>query len=117
MFLLDPSLIRDWHAHIYFDEQSRETAWVLREAIAEKLGNHVQIGHFHQRLVGPHPMWSYLIFFDASAFTHVIGWLTLNRSALDVLVHPNTGSELRDHRDSAIWLGNSHALDLTGLAE
>lgn len=117
MPLLDPSLIRDWHAHVYFDTHSRETAWTLRETIARTLTQHVQIGHFHERLVGPHPMWSYLVFFDASAFSQVIGWLALNRGPLDVLVHPNTGNELRDHRDSAIWLGHSHALDLISLTE
>jgi DOPA 4,5-dioxygenase len=29
-----------------------------------------------------------------------------------VLVHPNTSYELRDHRDSALWIGHSHALNL-----
>jgi DOPA 4,5-dioxygenase len=38
--------------------------------------------------------------------------LALNHRELDVLVHPNTGDELRDHRDSALWLGSSHALAL-----
>lgn len=117
MPLLAPSLIRDWHAHVYFDAGSRETAWILRETIAGSLAPHVQIGHFHERLVGPHPMWSYLVYFEANAFSEVIGWLALNRGPLDVLVHPNTGNELRDHRDSAIWLGKSHALDLTNLAD
>lgn len=116
MTLLDPSLIRDWHAHIYFDAQSRATAWALRAAIAQALPNRVQIGRFHERLVGPHPMWSYQVFFGASDFAHVIGWLALNRGPLDVLVHPNTGNELRDHRDSPIWLGNSHPLNLDSLA-
>ena len=28
------------------------------------------------------------------------------------VVHPNTGDELRDHRDCALWLGRSHQLNL-----
>ena len=42
----------------------------------------------------------------------VVAWLALNHGALDVFVHPNTDDELRDHRDSAIWIGKSYALDL-----
>jgi aromatic ring-cleaving dioxygenase len=53
--------------------------------------------------------------FDADQFAHVVGWLTLNHGALDVFIHPNTGDELRDHRDSALWLGKSHTLDLNAL--
>ena len=38
---------------------------------------------------------------------------TLHRGDLTVLVHPNTGQELEDHRDRAIWLGPSETLDLS----
>jgi DOPA 4,5-dioxygenase len=42
--------------------------------------------------------------------------LTLNHGVLDVFIHPNTGEELIDHRDRALWLGRSHTLDLSALA-
>jgi DOPA 4,5-dioxygenase len=42
----------------------------------------------------------------------VAAWLALNHGALDVFMHPNTGDELRDHRDCAVWMGRSHTLDL-----
>jgi hypothetical protein len=45
-------------------------------------------------------------------FPEVVAWLALNHGALDVFVHPNTSDELRDHRDSAIWIGKSYRLDL-----
>ena len=48
----------------------------------------------------------------AGRFAEVVGWLALNHGALDVFVHPNTGDQLRDHRDSAMWLGRSYTLDL-----
>jgi DOPA 4,5-dioxygenase len=40
----------------------------------------------------------------------------LDHGALDVLIHPNTGDELRDHRDRALWLGRSHVLSLEALS-
>ena len=39
-----------------------------------------------------------------------------NHGALDVFIHPNTGDELSDHRDGALWLGKSYTLDLSVLA-
>ena len=71
---------------------------------------------FHEKPVGPHPLWSYQLAFPAASFSHVVGWLALDHGALDVFVHPNTGDELRDHRDCALWLGRSYALNLVALA-
>jgi DOPA 4,5-dioxygenase len=113
---LDPSAIRGWHAHVYFDAASRDAAWALRQVVQAALAGRVEIGRFHEKPVGPHPMWSYQLAFAPEQFAHVVGWLALNHGALDVLVHPNTDDELRDHRDGALWLGRSHVLDLKALA-
>ena len=110
-----PLRIESWHAHVYFDAASRDAAWALREAIAAGLGQAVSLGRFHERPVGPHPMWSYQMTIPPNAFGAVVGWLTLHHGALDVFIHPNTGDALRDHRDRALWLGNSHALDLAAV--
>ena len=113
---LDPSLITSWHAHVYFDASSRAAAWALRETIERELAGRMEMGRFHEKPVGPHPVWSYQLAIPAGDFPHVLGWLALNHGALDVFVHPNSDDELRDHRDSAMWLGNSHALNLAALA-
>lgn len=112
---LHPSTIQSWHAHVYFDADSRDAAWSLREVIEAELAGRIEMGRFHEKPVGPHPMWSYQLAFAAGEFAHVVGWLTLNHGALDVFIHPNTGDELRDHRDCALWLGASHALNLAAL--
>ena len=117
MPLLDPSRIVSWHAHVYFDASSREAAWSLREAIERELAGRIDLGRFHEKPVGPHPMWSYQLAFSPANFSHVVGWLALNHGALDVFVHPNTDDELRDHRDCALWLGESHTLNLAALAD
>ena len=112
---LHPSLIESWHAHVYFDASSRDAAWALRETIQRELAGHMEMGRFHERPVGPHPMWSYQLAVPAASFAQIMGWLALNHGALDVFVHPNTQDELRDHRDSALWLGRSHGLNLVAL--
>ncbi len=112
---LDPALIVSWHAHVYFDASSRQAAWALRETIGTELVGRIEMGRFHEKPVGPHPMWSYQLAFPAAGFLDVVGWLVLNHGALDVFVHPNTGDALRDHRDWAVWLGRSHVLNLAAL--
>jgi len=109
---LDVTSIDGWHAHVYFDAATRAAAWSFRAAIESRFGDRVEMGRFHERPVGPHPMWSYQIAFAHAQFAEIVGWLTLNHGALDVFLHPNTGDALRDHRDAALWLGTSHRLDL-----
>ena len=109
---LDVARIESWHAHVYFDAETRDAARAFRAVIVEQFGARVEMGRFHERPVGPHPQWSYQIAFAPAQFADVVGWLALNHGALDVFVHPNTGDQLRDHRDSALWLGRSYMLDL-----
>jgi len=109
---LDVSCITSWHAHVYFDAASRDAAARFREVVTAQFGDSVEMGRFHEREVGPHPRWSFQIAFAPAQFAEVVGWLALNHGALDVFVHPNTDNELRDHRDSAIWIGGRHELDL-----
>ena len=112
---MDAAPIESWHAHAYFDAATRDAAWALREAIGAHFADAVAVGRFHDRPVGPHPMWSFQVAFAPDRFAAVVGWLALNHGALDVLVHPNTGDELSDHRDRAMWIGRSHTLDLTAV--
>ena len=115
MKLLDGHLITSWHAHVYFDAETRDAAREFREAVAARFGDRVALGRFHERPVGPHPCWSYQIAFPPGELADVASWLALNHRGLDVFLHPNTGDQLRDHRDSAIWIGRSHELDLTAV--
>jgi aromatic ring-cleaving dioxygenase len=112
MTLRDTTAIESWHAHVYFDSTSRDAAWAFREQIEAPWGDQLQIGRFHERPVGPHPMWSYQLGITPPQFADVVGWLTLNHGALDIFLHPNTGDGLRDHRDAAVWIGHSHELVL-----
>lgn len=112
MSLLSDNLIHDWHAHVYFDASSRDAAWALREAATLEFAPRVDIGRFHERPVGPHPMWSFQLRISPADFPQVAGWLALNHGRLDVFIHPNTGDDLRDHRDRALWIGQPHVLAL-----
>jgi aromatic ring-cleaving dioxygenase len=103
--------IKDWHAHVYFDAATRDRAWALRERIEKSF--EINMGRFHEKPVGPHPMFSYQVHFKNEQFAPLISWLTLNHGDLNVFIHPNTGQDLEDHRDRAVWIGKSVPLVLS----
>lgn len=35
----------------------------------------------------------------------IVPWLMVNRKGLTILVHPETGDDVPDHRDFPLWLG------------
>lgn len=102
--------IASYHAHIYFDgpEQRAMAAWI-RDRAAERFP--VQLGRWHDRLVGPHHRPMYQIAFDVAVFPQLVPWLMINRQGLSVLVHPNTDSPYDDHLVHALWLGERLTLN------
>ncbi|HEU5274103.1 MAG TPA: DOPA 4,5-dioxygenase family protein [Xanthobacteraceae bacterium] len=101
----DPSIIRDWHAHVYYDAAgSREQAAELRERIAAEFPD-ARLGRWHDSPVGPHPQSMYQVAFPRALLATFLPWLMLNRAGLTVLVHPETGDDVADHSEHAAWLG------------
>ena len=105
-----PKPIQDYHAHVYFDADSRDVAWALREEIEATFD--IEMGHFHEKEVGPHPRWSCQVKFGKDMFAELVPWLMQNRRGLTVFLHPNTSLDLEDHRDWPIWMGEMLPLKL-----
>ena len=74
-----------------------------------------RIALLHDDPIGPHPMGSYQITFTPAHFGNLIPWLAFNRDGLSILVHPDTGDDIPDHTDRAIWLGLKLDLDTGAL--
>ena len=108
------SAIDDYHAHIYYDAASKPAAVALRQNMEAEFPGAL-FGRWHDRPVGPHPDWSFQIAFKADLFQPIVSYLALNRGALVVFVHPQTGDSLADHRDHAIWMGAVRPLHLDTL--
>lgn len=102
--------IQDFHAHVYFDAATVEQARALCEAARDRFD--IAMGRVHEKLVGPHPRWSCQLTVPRDHFGDVIPWLALHRGGLTVFTHPNTGQDLEDHRDRAIWMGELLPLHL-----
>ena len=106
--------IKGFHAHVYFDAATQEQgrALCLKAASRFKL----IMGRVHPGPVGPHPDGSCQLAFAPGVFAEVVPWLAMHRRGLVVFVHPITGNDLIDHRDSAIWMGAVRPLDLSVLS-
>lgn len=111
--LADPARITGYHAHVYYDPGTRAGAEALRRALEQRFP--VQLGRWHDKLVGPHLKSSYQVAFAAEVFPQIVPWLMLNRQGLSILVHPLTGDELADHAHFALWLGQQLGLNLDAL--
>ncbi len=105
--------IQSYHAHVYYDAETKETAARLRAGVEARFD--ITMGRWHDRPVGPHPRWSYQILFEPALFGELVPWLALNREGLTVFVHPNTDQDLPDHAEHAMWLGESLELNLNAL--
>ena len=107
------SEIIDYHAHVYFTDESVEEARSVCETTSELFS--LTMGQMHYRKVGPHLYWSCQLSFTGEKFGEVVSWLSMHRGELVVLIHPQTGDVLKDHTSHAIWLGQSVALELDAL--
>jgi len=100
--MTETAKIKGFHAHVYYDPETKEVAARVREGLSRF---NVQLGSWHDELVGPHLKPMYQVVFDTEEFGKVVPWLMLNREGLDVLVHPSTGDSRGDHLDRSLWLG------------
>ena len=98
-----PIEIDGYHAHVYYDAETRPCAERLRKTIGATLGGEVRELSDEPR--GPHPVPQFRFTFTTAQFENVVPWLMLNREGLDVLVHPLTESSYDDHSKNALWLG------------
>ena len=102
--------VLDYHAHLYYDESTINEAKELARQASERFS--VPVGRFHEKPVGPHPVWSCQLTVSKESFGDVIGWLLMNHGAVDVFVHPNTSDDLKDHTKTVMWIGKSYTLNL-----
>ena len=102
-----------YHAHIYWqNEAERKKSLELRPALTA-LG--VALGRIMEQPIGPHTRPSYQVNYSTDQQAEVESLLV--ESGLDVLLHEDTGDDMRDHTLGARWLGNRLTLDLEWLEE
>ena len=106
---------KGYHAHVYYDAATKQTAARLRDTIIAKFA--VEPGAFSDEPRGPHPVSQFNMIFEAPEFQNIVPWLMFNREGLSVLVHPLSGSNYDDHSKLALWLGTPVPLRLERLSK
>jgi len=112
---IDPAGITDYHAHVYYDPESRDRAALLRQWVEEKFA--VRMGRWHDVPVGPHPTAMYQIQFAPDQFPTLAPFLMMNRMGLTILLHPQSGRPRDDHTLNATWMGAALPLKTEALPE
>ena len=107
--------IKDYHAHVYYDPDSRDRAALLRKWVEERFT--MRMGSWHDEPVGPHVQAMYQIAFAPEVFPTLVPFLMMNRMGLTVLVHPQSGRPRDDHTLNAVWLGEVLAVKTEVLRE
>ena len=102
--------ITGYHAHVYYDAETKETAAALRAELEARFD--ARFGRWHDEPIGPHPRWSYQVAFGPELFGEIVPWLALHRRGLVIFLHPESGDELADHAEHAIWMGDKLELNL-----
>jgi len=99
----DVAAIKDYHAHVYYDAESRARAALLRGWVETRFP--VRMGSWHDEPVGPHVQAMYQIAFAPDVLPSLVPFLMLNRMGLTVLLHPQSGRPRDDHTLHAVWMG------------
>lgn len=104
-----------YHAHIYYSEDQRSAAEVLRDQFIDGTGEDddpqiLFVGQMTDSGVGPHPMPQYEVHFRGRSLPAVIS--AIAAAGLRALVHPLTDDDLADHTTLAHWVGEPVDLDL-----
>lgn len=109
---LDESQSEDFHFHLYFTAETRDSALAIRSRLVRTADFRYQLPPVRERPMGPHPIPIWSIWVDKANFTAAALWMMLNHAGHSVLVHPNIDDGYKDHTDRAMWLGAPQTLKL-----
>lgn len=100
-----------YHAHVYWStSEQRAIALSLREPLAN---TGASLGRVWDEPIGPHPLPMYQVNYSDKIKNLVENWL--EDEGLSVLLHEDTGDDVRDHTEGARWIGRQLNLDIEWL--
>jgi aromatic ring-cleaving dioxygenase len=109
---LDESIAEEFHFHLYFGPETRDSALAIRRRLVEEADFRYQLPPVREQPMGPHPVPIWSIWVDEANFTAATRWMMQHHGEHSVLVHPNGEDGLRDHTHRALWLGTPQPLKL-----
>ena len=109
------SVEEHYHAHVYFDENSRNTIEKVQSGLREHFGERIRVSTLRERPIGPHPLPMFEVVFREAERVSVTAWLEEHRFGHTVLMHPVMDNDLIAHTNHAQWLGEELPLDYSVL--
>lgn len=111
--------VKYWDFHVYYDDTNKAESTRLRQQLLDTFPEYAVDGSIlvkklpNDNAIGPHyfPFWEVDVA-RADVFAKVLSWFSLHHGLLSVLVHPQTGNDLKDHTIHDLWLGKKLALKL-----
>jgi aromatic ring-cleaving dioxygenase len=107
--------IDTFHMHLYFDASTRASALAIREQLGAMTEFEVELQPVRDAPIGPHPTPMFNSHVEPEHFAAAVRWLMINHGPHPVLIHPNTGDDVADHTQHALWLGAPQPLNLEKL--
>src|SRR4051812_19525022 len=98
-----------YHAHIYFPQNEVDFARAFYKEASKQ--PYFDFYGMVEQPIGPHPTGMIELHFGDSTAARANEWLSKNRKSLTVLVHEDTGDDVRDHTENIVWFGPPVKLD------
>ena len=95
--------MNNFHAHIYFEPNCIENARIC--SVNANLAGIFDLVKLFEQPIGPHPTGMIETHFTERARASALAWLEANRGDFSVLIHPDTGNDIKDHTEGIQWLG------------
>ncbi len=108
-------VILEYHAHIYFTQETRPFAAALRDELLGLAGGRLKVYAMADGPRGPHGAPMFGVDIQAADLPEVLAFIMVNHGPLPVLLHPESGHEILDHTHHAFWLGTPQPLNLAVL--
>ena len=102
-----------YHAHIYWQNESQRFEALNLRPLLSELG--CSLGTIWDKEIGPHPFPMYQVNYNSNNQESVEELLSATK--LDILLHEDTGDDVRDHTKGARWIGQELKLDLEWLEQ
>jgi len=97
--------IEGYHIHIYFEPETTDeiSALSVSSQLNELFPEYIE-GTYNVGTVGPHIMPNIELDISREGYGEILQWLQLNSQGLSILIHPETGDDMKDHLESSIWI-------------
>lgn len=103
--------MKNYHAHIYFAPHYFDKANELYKKALSK--SEFSFCKIYDRPIGPHPLAMIEVHFKEDCLDECRNWFETNRNSLSILIHIDTGDDIKDHSENIEWLGTPLKIDFS----